>query len=105
LTDFHALVVNSAKHFERDPETNEVLWFPAPPVDAPRRAAPKYSLAYLHFLAMKRKQKVAIDEDGDGGGMYVDEVNASENEETESLTRVKRPRWESPPPVAETLRV
>ncbi|KAG5651101.1 hypothetical protein H0H81_009857 [Sphagnurus paluster] len=50
------LPAETAKHFERDPETNEVLWFPAPPVDMARPAKPKYSLAYLEFLATKRKR-------------------------------------------------
>ncbi|KZT64027.1 hypothetical protein DAEQUDRAFT_733167 [Daedalea quercina L-15889] len=45
----------TAKHFDRDPETNEVLWFSAPPVDRARPRAPQHSLAYLHFLAKKRK--------------------------------------------------
>lgn len=45
----------TAKHFDRDPETNEVLWFASPPLNVAHAPAPKYSLAYLHFLAMKRK--------------------------------------------------
>lgn len=44
-----------AKHFDRDPETNEVLWFAAPPVDIPHPPAPRHSIAYLHYLAKKRK--------------------------------------------------
>lgn len=50
-------VMRIAKHFDRDPETNEVLWFSAPPLNVARSPAPKQSLAYLHFLAMKRKQE------------------------------------------------
>jgi chromatin structure-remodeling complex subunit RSC1/2 len=57
------LIGNIAKHFDRDPETNEVLWFSAPPMNVARPPAPKYSLAYLHFLATKRKQE---NEGGDG---------------------------------------
>ncbi|KAG6854195.1 hypothetical protein C0991_009508 [Blastosporella zonata] len=53
------LPVETAKHFDRDPVTNEVLWFPAPPVDIARHTKPKYSLAYLHFLASKRKRELA----------------------------------------------
>lgn len=47
----------TAKHFDRDPETNEVLWFAAPPVDMVHSPAPRHSLAYLHFLAKKRKRR------------------------------------------------
>jgi chromatin structure-remodeling complex subunit RSC1/2 len=47
----------AAKHFDRDPDTNEVLWFAAPPVNVARPPAPKHSLAYLHFLASKRKNE------------------------------------------------
>lgn len=61
-----------AKQFDRDPETNEVLWFPAPPVDAPRRTAPKYSLAYLHFLAAKRKRDMTPEGRENGNGMDVE---------------------------------
>jgi len=49
----------TAKHFDRNVETNEVLWFPAPPVDTARPVKPKYSIEYLHFLAMKRKRDLA----------------------------------------------
>jgi len=45
----------TARHFDRDPETNEVLWFAAPPVDIAHHPGPRYSLAYLHYLAKKRK--------------------------------------------------
>jgi chromatin structure-remodeling complex subunit RSC1/2 len=46
-----------AKHFDRDPETNEVLWFSAPPLNVAHPPTPKYSLAYLHFLATKWKKE------------------------------------------------
>ena len=38
-----------AKFFDRDPETNEVLWFAAPPVDIAHPPGPSYSMEYLHF--------------------------------------------------------
>jgi chromatin structure-remodeling complex subunit RSC1/2 len=66
---FAQCVLNSgltARHFDRDPETNEVLWFAAPPLNVARKPAPKYSLQYLHWLATKRKR---VD---DGVGMEVD---------------------------------
>jgi chromatin structure-remodeling complex subunit RSC1/2 len=63
------LCVREAKHFDRDPDTNELLWFGAPPMNVARDPEPKYSLAYLHFLAMKRKEKLeetAMEVDGEG---------------------------------------
>jgi len=55
-----------AKHFDVDPETKEILWFPSPPAFLPSRAEaktkPKHSLAYLHALAEKRKRKDDDDE-------------------------------------------
>ena len=32
-----------------------MLWFSGPPIDFARRPAPRHSLNYLHFLAMKQK--------------------------------------------------
>ncbi|KAI0327304.1 hypothetical protein GY45DRAFT_1327801 [Cubamyces sp. BRFM 1775] len=46
----------TARLFDRDPETNEVLWFAAPPVDIVHTPPPQHSLKYLAFLAKKRKQ-------------------------------------------------
>jgi len=57
----------AARHFDRDPETNEVLWFAAPPLNVARRPAPRYSLQYLHWLATKRKKA-----DDDDDSMEVD---------------------------------
>ena len=53
-----------AKHFDRDPDTNEVLWFSAPPTNIARAPTPKHSLTYLHYLAMKRKRETdkAVDD-------------------------------------------
>ncbi|KAH0590018.1 Chromatin structure-remodeling complex subunit rsc1 [Termitomyces sp. J132] len=59
------LPAETAKHFDRDPVTNEVLWFPAPPVNIARPTKPKYSLTYLHFLATKRKRESTGSEDND----------------------------------------
>ncbi|KXN88583.1 Chromatin structure-remodeling complex subunit rsc1 [Leucoagaricus sp. SymC.cos] len=47
----------TTKHFDRDPYTNEMLWFSAPPLNAPRAPSAKHSLTYLHYLSMKRKQQ------------------------------------------------
>ncbi|KAF8627275.1 hypothetical protein AX17_006320 [Amanita inopinata Kibby_2008] len=57
----------TVKHFDRDSETNEVLWFAAPPMNVARVPAPQHSLTYLHYLAMKRKhgedESIAMDKD------------------------------------------
>ncbi|KAH9060710.1 hypothetical protein EDB87DRAFT_1613452 [Lactarius vividus] len=74
------LSADTARHFDRDPETNEVLWFAAPPLNIARKPAPRHSLQYLHWLATKRK---AIEEDRNG----TEGMNVDTNEE-----RVKRTR-------------
>jgi chromatin structure-remodeling complex subunit RSC1/2 len=61
-----------ARHFDRDPETNEVLWFAAPPLNVARKPGPRYSLQYLHWLATKRKR---VD---DGDSMEVDGEEGAE---------------------------
>ncbi|KAI0034332.1 hypothetical protein K488DRAFT_9522, partial [Vararia minispora EC-137] len=60
----------TVKHFDRSPETNQVLWFAAPPVDVARPRPPQYSLKYLHWLATKKRK--AEPQDGEGDGMDVD---------------------------------
>lgn len=60
-------LTKTAKYFDRDPETKEVLWFSAPPAYLPSRVQlktkPKHSLAYLHALAeRKRKGPEGLDE-------------------------------------------
>ena len=67
----------SAKHFDRDPETNEVLWFASPPVDvAPSVRKPRHSFAYLNHLAKKWKLELEKEKNrGESGdpGMDVDD--------------------------------
>ena len=53
----HKLPPETVRRFARDPATNELLWFPAPPPNAPRPKGPQHSLEYLHFLVEKRKRK------------------------------------------------
>lgn len=84
LSGISDLIHELAKHFDRDPETNEVLWFSAPPLNVAHSPTPKYSLAYLHFLATKRKQERP-------GSMDVDN------------TTNKRQRLRAPPTMTETL--
>ncbi|KAI0825268.1 hypothetical protein BC628DRAFT_1419247 [Trametes gibbosa] len=62
----------AARHFDRDPETNEVLWFAAPPVDIVHLPPPRHSLKYLAFLARKRKRQ---DGGGSGGGGEADAMD------------------------------
>ncbi|RPD58486.1 hypothetical protein L227DRAFT_594371 [Lentinus tigrinus ALCF2SS1-6] len=57
------LPAETARHFDRDPETNEVLWFAAPPVDIVHTPAPQHSLKYLAHLARKRKTAQQGDRD------------------------------------------
>ncbi|KAF9466917.1 RSC complex protein [Collybia nuda] len=85
------LPAETAKHFDRDPETNEVLWFSAAPVDTARAPKPRYSLAYLHFLAMQRKEDSTVSEPD---GMDVEDERTS----------TKRLRFQATPTVTETLR-
>jgi chromatin structure-remodeling complex subunit RSC1/2 len=63
--------VGEVKHFDRDPETNQVLWFSGPPIDVARTPAPQYSLKYLHHVAIKKRQQ------------RVDEQKQEEEEERE----------------------
>lgn len=57
----------TVKHFDRDPETGEMLWFPAPPLNVTRPRGPRYSLAYLNFVATKRKrQEGSVEDEGAG---------------------------------------
>ncbi|KAG1746902.1 hypothetical protein EDB19DRAFT_1688275 [Suillus lakei] len=60
----------TTKHFDRSPDTNELFWFAAPPMNAALTPPPQHSLAYLHFLATKHKKElgadsVAMDVDGE----------------------------------------
>jgi chromatin structure-remodeling complex subunit RSC1/2 len=73
------------KRFDRDPEMNEVLWLAAPPMHPP---VLKHSLAYLHFLAAKRKESEEDD------GMDNDEA---------SRTSHKWRREYVPPTVTESI--
>lgn len=47
----------TVRHFDRDPETGEMLWFPAPPLNVARPSGPRYSLTYLNYVATKRKRQ------------------------------------------------
>jgi chromatin structure-remodeling complex subunit RSC1/2 len=79
-----------AKHFDRDPYTNEMLWFSAPPVNAPRAPTARHSLTYLHFLAMKRKQRHEEEgkrQEGDGANGV---QNGDEKGDVDLISNSKR---------------
>jgi chromatin structure-remodeling complex subunit RSC1/2 len=67
-----------AKHFDRDPDTNEVLWFSSPPMNMVQAVKPKHSLKYLHFLAMKRKREKGLEAEGDDEMVLDDETPATQ---------------------------
>lgn len=81
-----------AKLVDRDPETNEVLWFAGPPLNMARAKGPRHSLAYLQFLAAKRKKGLGAD-DGD------DKMDFDED----SSQATKRARTYVAPTVIETM--
>ncbi|OJT08505.1 Chromatin structure-remodeling complex subunit rsc1 [Trametes pubescens] len=81
----------TARHFDRDPETNEVLWFAAPPSDLVHVPPPRHSLKYLAFLAKKRKREQRGAGPDAGGAIDVDADEAL------------RPRKRMPPTVTEQL--
>ncbi|KAG8678687.1 hypothetical protein FRC08_017581 [Ceratobasidium sp. 394] len=49
----------TVKYFDRDPHTNQLLWFSGAPIDTPRAHArqPRHSLDYLYFLARQRERQ------------------------------------------------
>ena len=69
-----------AVYFDRSPETNEVLWFAAPPLHVARAPVVKHSLAYLAYLAGKRKEAEGAGASGGGDGMDVDGEADNEGE-------------------------
>ncbi|KAH7884088.1 hypothetical protein F5I97DRAFT_1813837 [Phlebopus sp. FC_14] len=85
------LPAETTKNFDRSPETDELLWFAAPPQNIARPPAPKHSLAYLHFLAQKRKEKTESTPDA----MDVDNSQPS---------AAKKQRTSVPPTVSEMMR-
>ncbi|PBK89847.1 hypothetical protein ARMGADRAFT_1083304 [Armillaria gallica] len=50
----------TTQHFDRDPETNKLLWFASPPMNVTPAPTPRYSLAYLHFLSTKRRKRLGV---------------------------------------------
>ncbi|KAF8122454.1 hypothetical protein EV363DRAFT_1182570 [Boletus edulis] len=83
------LPAETTVHFDRSPETNEVLWFAAPPMNMVRPPPVKHSMTYLAFLAGKRKEVEG------GTGMDVDVG--------EEQSRSKRQRVRVVPTVSEMM--
>ncbi|OJA10610.1 hypothetical protein AZE42_09931 [Rhizopogon vesiculosus] len=83
---------DTTKHFDRSPDTNELFWFAAPPMNVAQTPPPRHSLAYLHFLATKRKNELTTGSDA----MDVDG-------EASSSGSSKRQRTVAPPTVSEIL--
>ncbi|CAE6447423.1 unnamed protein product [Rhizoctonia solani] len=48
---------DTVKHFDRDPDTNQLLWFSGAPIETPRIRHPKHSLDYLYFLAQQQERR------------------------------------------------
>ena len=90
--------VDAVKHFDRDPETNQVLWFSGPPIDVARSPAPQYSLKYLHHVAMKRKQQRIENKKKEGK----EESNQMDIDGDNSHSQ-KRPRIQGKPRMTDIL--
>ena len=92
-----------AKLFNRDPITNEVLWFAAPPMNMSRARGPRYSLGYSSYLATKRKRREA----STGGVDDTKEEGTTKDDwREEGSVSAKRPRvaYGFSPTVTETMR-
>ena len=83
-----------AKLFDRDPTTDEVLWFAAPPMNMSRARGPRYSLEYLTFISKRKRRLREASTDG-----VVDDAR-----EEGGSASAKRPRVGFPPTVTETMR-
>ncbi|KAI6113785.1 hypothetical protein EDD16DRAFT_1483863 [Pisolithus croceorrhizus] len=99
----------TTKYFDRSPETNEVLWFGAPPLNVVRPPAVKHSLTYLHFLARKRKEMDKSESnpgaaDAADEAMDVDDSGAEGSHGGPDRTTAKRLRGTVPPTVTEMMK-
>ncbi|KAI6137126.1 hypothetical protein F5141DRAFT_995662 [Pisolithus sp. B1] len=99
----------TTKHFDRSPETNEVLWFGAPPLNVARPPPVKHSLTYLHFLARKRKEMDKSESnagvaDAADEAMDVDDSGAEGSHGGPDRTTAKRLRGTVLPTVTEMMK-
>ncbi|KAF9221270.1 hypothetical protein BS17DRAFT_271837 [Gyrodon lividus] len=88
------LLPETTKFFDRSPDTNELLWFAAPPLNIARTPPAKHSLAYLHFLAKKRKGQEEPSEPMDVDGP-----------QTATTTTTKKKRVSVPPTMTEMMKL
>ncbi|ELU38111.1 Bromodomain-containing protein [Rhizoctonia solani AG-1 IA] len=51
------LLDDTVQHFDREPYTNQLLWFSGAPIETPRIRHPKHSLDYLYFLAQQQERR------------------------------------------------
>ncbi|KAF8588485.1 hypothetical protein K439DRAFT_1384573 [Ramaria rubella] len=93
------LPAETVKHFDRDPETNQVLWFSGPPIDVARTPAPQHSLKYLHYLA-KRKKEEKLDRRKQE---EEEDIEVHEDADGDSSRYKKRRRTERQPRMTDTL--
>ena len=61
-----------------------MLWFAAPPIDRAKPTVPKYSLAYLHHLAVKKRKRDEALSHAAADGMDVDNVG-NDGDSSESM--------------------
>ena len=72
-----------AKHFDCNPETNQILWFSGLPVNVAGTPISKHSLKYLHYLAMKKRGRES-GVDTYNGDTEVDRLDIDSKAETPS---------------------
>ncbi|KAJ7621067.1 hypothetical protein FB45DRAFT_838799 [Roridomyces roridus] len=89
VTSVDKLPVETTRHFDRDANTGEVLWFSGPPMHMAREPPPRHSLEYLHFLA--RKYEPEIEEPKDDAETM---VNGNGDVEMTSEPPAKRQKTE-----------
>ncbi|KAJ7074234.1 hypothetical protein C8F01DRAFT_1099728 [Mycena amicta] len=89
VTGIERLPPETARHFERDPTTGEVLWFPGPPLHLARAPGPRHTLQYLEFLANRYNPKLPTPETlSNGNGS----VGASEEDATDDVKMEPPPK-------------
>ncbi|KAG8757043.1 hypothetical protein FRC14_002431 [Serendipita sp. 396] len=55
---------DTTQFFDRDPITNEMLWFSGAPLDVAKAPKLQYSLDYLYGMALEKKRKATGDAEG-----------------------------------------
>jgi chromatin structure-remodeling complex subunit RSC1/2 len=81
------LSLTTAKWFDRDPKTNEVLWFASPPLNRPHAKGSRHSLVYMQFLAAKRRR---ASEDGKRRDEMDVDTKAGKRVHPQTVTEITR---------------